>query len=76
MRGLPMLNSKDKTPKLITIDELAEILHLKKGTAYNRLCAGDPMPPSIQIGKKRLWLQSTVDSWLKAQEKDTNFSYQ
>jgi len=61
--------------KLLSLDELAEILHLKKGTAYNRLSAGDPMPPSIKIGKKRMWLQPTVFEWLKAQEEDTNFSY-
>jgi len=68
-------DNENQTKKLITINELADILHLTKGTVYNRLCAGDPMPPSIQIGKKRLWLQSTVDAWLKAQEEDTTFSY-
>lgn len=49
---------------LFTIDELAEFLHMDVGTVRNRLSRGEPMPPSIKVGRRRLFPSSELEKWL------------
>lgn len=48
----------------LTVDEMSELLHMSPGTARNRLSRGEPMPPSIKIGRRRLFPVSELDKWL------------
>lgn len=51
--------------KLLTIEEVSQRLHIAPGTARNRLNKGEPMPPSIRVGRRRLFPESDFDVWLK-----------
>lgn len=48
----------------LTVDEMSELLHMSPGTARNRLSRGEPMPPSIKIGRRRLFPVNELDKWL------------
>ncbi len=48
----------------LTIEEISERLHISPGTARNRLSRGDPMPPSVKIGRRRLFPFSELEKWL------------
>ena len=48
----------------LTVDEMSKLLHMSPGTARNRLSRGEPMPPSIKIGRRRLFPVNELDKWL------------
>jgi excisionase family DNA binding protein len=50
--------------KLLTITELSDVLHMDVGTIRNRLSKGEPMPPSIKVGRRRLFPASELEKWL------------
>lgn len=50
--------------KLLTITELSDVLHMDVGTIRNRLSRGEPMPPSIKVGRRRLFPASELEKWL------------
>lgn len=50
--------------KLLTITELSDVLHMDVGTIRNRLSRGEPMPPSVKIGRRRLFPIQEVNKWL------------
>jgi excisionase family DNA binding protein len=50
--------------KLMTIQEVAQELRISLGTARNRISRGEPMPPSIQFGRKRLFPAAAFDKWV------------
>ena len=54
--------------RLVTIDELAHALRLTPGTVRNKLARGADLPPSIRVGRRRLFSQEQIDAWLKARE--------
>lgn len=60
---------------LLTVIELADILHMNVGTIRNRLSRGEPMPPSVKIGRRRLFPFSELEKWLvtKLVSNDTSF---
>jgi excisionase family DNA binding protein len=49
---------------LLTITELADVLHMDVGTIRNRLSRGEPMPPSVKVGRRRLFPVSELEKWL------------
>lgn len=51
-------------PKLLTVTELADVLHMDVGTIRNRLSRGDSMPPSIKVGKRRLFPANELNKWI------------
>lgn len=50
--------------KLLTITELSDVLHMDVGTIRNRLSRGEPMPPSVKIGRRRLFPIQELNKWL------------
>lgn len=48
-----------------TIDDIAKELHMSVGTVRNRLSRGDPMPPSVKVGKKRLFPEDSFREWVQ-----------
>ena len=50
--------------RYLTIEEVSIRLHIGVGTARNRLSRGDPMPPSVKVGRRRLFPESRLDEWL------------
>lgn len=52
------------THPLITDQALADWLSLSIKSIRNRLCAGDPMPPFIRVGRTRRWDPDDVRAWL------------
>ena len=50
----------------LSVEEIAEALHIEVGTARNRLSRGDPMPPSCKIGRRRLFPKDELERWLKS----------
>lgn len=51
--------------ELLTVRQLAKTLHCSEGTIYNRLSQGKDMPPSVQIGRRRLFPFDEFKSWMK-----------
>lgn len=64
--------------KLITAIELASRIRTTPANIYNQLSRGNEgltIPQSIKIGRRRLWLDSDVISWLetlKAKQEEEN----
>jgi len=50
--------------RLLTVRDIAKILVVSEGTIRNRLYRGDPMPPSLVIGKKRLFPLEEFEAWI------------
>jgi len=50
--------------KYFTIQDLSELLHMQEGTIRNRLWRGDPMPPSVRIGRRRLFRSDLFYEWM------------
>lgn len=51
----------------LTIEEVSERLHINTRTAHNRLYSGKKMPPSVKIGKKRLFPEKLFEEWMESQ---------
>lgn len=49
----------------LTLDEVSERMRISAGTARNRLSGGLPMPPSVKIGRRRLFPECAFDDWMK-----------
>lgn len=56
---------------LYTIQELADALRLEPTTIRNKLSRGEDMPPSVRIGRRRLFPQDELESWLRAHRVST-----
>ena len=50
----------------LSVEEVAEALRIEIGTARNRLSRGDPMPPSVKVGRRRLFPADELEKWLKS----------
>lgn len=50
---------------LYTVRELADALHLQPETIRNKLSRGEDMPRSILVGRRRLFPEDEVESWLQ-----------
>lgn len=50
----------------LTVEEVSERLHITVGTARNRLSRGEPMPPSVKIGRRRLFPEKALHDWVMA----------
>lgn len=53
---------------LYTIQELAHALRLQPGTVRNKLSRGEDLPRSVVVGRRRLFPEDAVETWLQAQE--------
>ena len=54
-------------PSLMTIDELAKYLRMKKVTIYKH--AQEGKVPGFKVGSKWRFKKSTVDKWIEDKEK-------
>lgn len=52
---------------VLSIEEVAALLHIAPQTARNRLSKGEPMPPNFRAGRRRLFLSQVVLDWLQSQ---------
>lgn len=53
--------------RFYTLEEIARELHIAPATARNRLTLGQPMPPSIRVGRRRLFPADEYEKWIAAQ---------
>nr|WP_105512048.1 helix-turn-helix domain-containing protein [Paraburkholderia sp. BL21I4N1] len=53
--------------RFYTLEEIARELHIAPATARNRLTLGQPMPPSIRIGRRRLFPSDEYEKWIASQ---------
>ncbi|MDN7669377.1 MULTISPECIES: MerR family transcriptional regulator [Burkholderia] len=53
--------------RFYTLEEIARELHIAPATARNRLTLGQPMPPSIRVGRRRLFPANEYEKWIAAQ---------
>ncbi|MDA8255536.1 MAG: DNA-binding protein [Betaproteobacteria bacterium] len=51
--------------KFSTLEDLSKELHICPGTARNRLALGQDRPPSIRIGRRRLFPVSEFKQWVE-----------
>lgn len=58
--------------RTLSADDLAAVLHRSVATILSDLSRRPQnLPPSITVGKTRVWLESSVLEWLKARESNT-----
>lgn len=50
--------------KFMTISDVARELHISLGTARNRISKNELMPPSIRVGRKRLFPTTEFEKWV------------
>lgn len=50
--------------KFYTLEDISNELHISPGTARNRLSTGKDMPPSIRVGRRRLFPIGEFDKWV------------
>jgi hypothetical protein len=54
------------TKDFYTVEEIADLLRIRPGTVRNRLFRrADLLPPSIVIGRRRLFPLSDYEVWVK-----------
>lgn len=53
--------------RFYTLEEIARELHIAPATARNRLTLGQPMPPSMRIGRRRLFPVDEFERWIASQ---------
>lgn len=53
--------------RFYTLEEIARELHIAPATARNRLTLGLPMPPSIRVGRRRLFPVDAYEKWIASQ---------
>jgi hypothetical protein len=53
--------------RFYTLEEIARELHIAPATARNRLTLGLPMPPSIRVGRRRLFPVDEYEKWIASQ---------
>lgn len=51
--------------KLLILEEVAEIMHWKIGTARNRMSKKNPMPPHVIKGQRILFPEEEFIAWVK-----------
>ncbi|WP_288829466.1 helix-turn-helix domain-containing protein [uncultured Paraburkholderia sp.] len=56
-----------KVTRFYTLEEIARELHIAPATARNRLTLGQPMPPSMRIGRRRLFPVEEFERWIASQ---------
>lgn len=52
------------TTRYLTLDEISQRLHMAPGTARNRMSRHDPMPPSVRVGRRRLFPEDQFHQWM------------
>ncbi len=69
-RAFQVLVSKKGLPMspFYTVDEVAALLRIAPATVRNRLCRGEDLPPSLRIGRRRLFPRDQFESWLDEQQ--------
>lgn len=58
--------------KLLSLEQVAALLHISPSTARLRISRGSAMPPSFRTGRRRLFLEQAVTEWLMAQAGDAS----
>lgn len=53
--------------RFYTLEEIAGELHITPATARNRLTLRLPMPPSIRVGRRRLFPVDEYEKWIASQ---------
>ncbi|MDR5804896.1 helix-turn-helix domain-containing protein [Caballeronia sp. LZ001] len=53
--------------RFYTLEEIARELHIAPATVRNRLTLRQPMPPSIRIGRRRLFPVDEFERWIASQ---------
>jgi excisionase family DNA binding protein len=51
-----------------TVEEIAALLQIAPATVRNRLCRGEDLPPSLRIGRRRLFPRDQFEAWLDSHE--------
>ena len=50
----------------LSLEQVSQRLHLAPGTVRNRLSRNDPMPPSIRVGRRRLFPEDKFEAWMES----------
>jgi hypothetical protein len=59
------------TKEFYTVEEIAELLRIRPGTVRNRLSQRNrDVPPSIVIGRRRLFSVSEYELWIQYRRLD------
>jgi excisionase family DNA binding protein len=61
----------DRQEQLLTIDEVAELLHLTKATVYSKHSKGE-MPGVCKQGKRLYFQSDVIINWIKDGRKKSN----
>ncbi len=65
-----MAETTIRKPSLMTVDELAKYLRMKKVTIYKH--AQEGKLPGFKVGSTWRFKKTTIDRWIEAQENKNN----
>ncbi|MFV0510209.1 MAG: helix-turn-helix transcriptional regulator [Shewanella algae] len=54
--------------KYLTYEQVADLLCMSTGGLRNRMSRGELMPPSVKVGRRRLFPETAFHQWLQAQK--------
>ncbi|HCS27860.1 MAG TPA: transcriptional regulator [Spongiibacteraceae bacterium] len=61
------ISTSQRGEKYLTYDQVAELLCMSAGGLRNRMSRGEPMPPSVKFGRRRLFPETAFHKWLGEQ---------
>jgi len=62
------MDRKDKNKNTGGVDFLASILGVSESAIYARMRRGDPLPPCLQFGTRKVWRLETIERWIADHE--------
>jgi len=62
------MNRKGKNENTGGVDFLASALGVSESSVYARMRRGDPLPPCLQFGARKIWRRETIEKWIEENE--------
>jgi len=62
------MDRKDKNENTGGVDFLAKVMGVGASTIYSAMRRGDPLPPCLQIGTRKVWRLETIEKWIADNE--------
>lgn len=61
-----MKHNNETNPLLLDAGGVCDLLSIGKTLFYSMLSLGQIGPPSVKLGRRRLWRRADLEQWVKA----------
>jgi len=63
------MSDEDKREQKGGVEFLAKMLGIHPSSIYAGMRRGDPLPPCLQIGTRKIWRRDTIIRWIEENER-------